>query len=373
MTDILCVIFICIAVVYSALTFVLTAGWFTIRPCRKKDYEQDVMVSVIVPLKNEEENISFILKEIMSQDYSADKTEIIFIDDRSVDATHEILSSLKLENSDRNIKILQTEETSCGKKNAIEKAVHESTGQLILTTDGDCRIGSKWISSIVRTYKSHKPKMISGPVSLNPVKGFFGMFQAIEFLSLVASGAGSVKAGIPVMCNGANLAYEKEAFLIVNGFAGNKKFESGDDIFLLQKIKKEFGGKAVSFIKDQDAIVRTNPVKSFKEFFNQRKRWVSKSSGYTDPWMVFTSISVYLFNLSIFMAFIFSVFHTGWIIFALTLFCIKFIVDLPILIGISVFSKQSKYLWFYPLFQVLYIPYVVMIGIIGNFGKYKWK
>ena len=359
--------------VYSAIILVFTAGWFSIKHFRKEKFTQDVSVSVIIPLKNEEANITFIFKDLISQDYNPEITEIIFIDDNSDDASLSILSALKLEHAEKNIIILQTEKDSYGKKNAIEKAVQQSSGKLILTTDADCRTGKSWISSIVENYKFRKSEMISGPVCFHPVKGFFGMFQAVEFLSLVGSGAGSVKAGIPIMCNGANLAYEREAFEKVNGYSGNKNFESGDDIFLLQKIKKNFGNRAVQFLKDPDAIVRTNPAKNLKEFLNQRKRWVSKSSGYTDFWMIFTSLGVYLFNLITLISFILSIFLTGWIEFALILFGIKFIVDLPILIGISKFSMQSKYLWFYTIFQVLYIPYVVIIGILGIFFTYKWK
>ena len=373
MADILCIIFICSAVVYAVLIFIFTSGWFSIKHCSDEASNDDVIVSVVIPIKNEEENITHIFKDLISQDYPADQTEIIFIDDQSEDAGFSLLSSLRDEHTDRNIKLIQTDESCSGKKRAIEKAINESTGKLILTSDGDCRMGAKWISAMIRIYKSANPKMICGPVIFQDVNGLFGKFQAIEFLSLVASGAGSIQSGIPIMCNGANMAYEKEAFLEVGAYSGNLKHESGDDIFLLQKIKKNFGGKSVSFIKDQDAIVRTNPAKTLNEFFNQRKRWVSKSSGYTDFWMIITSIAVYFFSLSILLAFVLFVFYSGWIKFAVLLFCIKFIVDLPILTGISKFSKQSRFLWFYPIFQIIYIPYVVVIGIIGNFGKYRWK
>jgi len=41
------------------------------------------------------------------------------------------------------------------------------------------------------------------------------------------------------MCNGANLAYEKQAFFDVNGFEGIDDVASGDDMLLMHKLFKK--------------------------------------------------------------------------------------------------------------------------------------
>ena len=76
--------------------------------------------------------------------------------------------------------------------------------------------------------------MIVGPVSFHQEKSFFQKIQSLEFLSLIAMTAGAIKTGHPIMCNGANLAYEKQAFFDVGGF-GIDRFSSGDDVFLLHR------------------------------------------------------------------------------------------------------------------------------------------
>ncbi len=81
----------------------------------------------------------------------------------------------------------------------------------------------------------------------------------------------------PLLSNGANLAYSKVAFLDVNGFSGNDHIASGDDIFLLEKMKKAFP-KQVQFLKSKEAIVSTKPQKNWKDVINQRIRWASKTS-----------------------------------------------------------------------------------------------
>ncbi len=69
--------------------------------------------------------------------------------------------------------------------------------------------------------------MIFGPVAYFPEKGLLNRFQSLEFSGLMASGAGAAMAGRPFMCNGANLAYRKEAFLKVGVMKAMKNLSPG--------------------------------------------------------------------------------------------------------------------------------------------------
>lgn len=373
MTEIVFALSIIIAAIYTQLIMLFTIGWFRLKKEKEASNIQDVKVSVIIALKNESRNIGKLFSRLSIQDYDPDLLEIVFINDASEDATKSILLKIRSENKDLNIKILETQAGNTGKKNAIEKGIEECSGELIITTDGDCSMGPSWISGMVKAFESDEVKMISGPVRFYPARGLFGMFQALEFSSLVASGAGSIRSGIPIMCNGANLAYRKEAFQDVSGYSGNRDFESGDDIFLMQKFSKKYGSGCIGFTKDNRAIVDTRPAKDLQGLFNQRIRWVSKSKGYSNFWLILTSFTVYLLNFSILLTFLLSLFISGWINLAILLFIIKFLIDLPILVGISCFNKQRYLLWLYPIFQLIYVPYVVLIGLVGNVGKYHWK
>src|SRR5213075_2078285 len=118
-------------------------------------------------------------------------------------------------------------------------------------------------------------RFISGPVKLEEGNSLFGKMQVTEFASLIGTGAASIGFGMPNMCNGANLAFEKAAFVAVNGYAGNDKIASGDDEFLMHKIHSQFPG-SVCFLKNPKAIVRTNVQQSLSGFLSQRIRWASK-------------------------------------------------------------------------------------------------
>src|SRR5690606_26866381 len=122
------------------------------------------------------------------------------------------------------------------KKAAIETGIELAQGTWIACTDGDCRLSPLWLHSFSQMIYDRQPKFISGPVLYHPVQTLWQQVQALEFSALIGMGAASIGLQNPTMCNGANLAYEKDAFLLVNGFAGNEQVPSGDDEFLLHKI-----------------------------------------------------------------------------------------------------------------------------------------
>ena len=76
--------------------------------------------------------------------------------------------------------------------------------------------------------------MIVAPVSLESNTTFLQQFQLIDFLSMQGATIGGFGIQQPFMANGANLAYQKELFIKLNGFENNNTIASGDDVFLLE-------------------------------------------------------------------------------------------------------------------------------------------
>ena len=100
----------------------------------------------------------------------------------------------------------------------------------------------------------------------------------------------------PFMCNGANLCYSKEIFHELNGFEGNNHLASGDDIFLLEKMFKHFP-KKTKYLKSDKALIITSAEPTLKKLFQQRIRWASKSTSYSNR---FTKIVGLIVLLTIF-------------------------------------------------------------------------
>jgi cellulose synthase/poly-beta-1,6-N-acetylglucosamine synthase-like glycosyltransferase len=214
--------------------------------------------------------------------------------------------------------------------------------------------------------------MAFGPVAYDFRSHFNDQFQALEFSALVASGAGAALAGHPFLCNGANLAYRKEAFMQVKGFEGNEKYLSGDDVFLLHKLKREFGKGSILFCKDKRSLVWTYPVPGFSNFISQRARWASKSKGYKDQLSILTALIVFSYSLTVLLSFIAGFCDSKFFLISGGLLLWKIIVDLPLMMRITGFFNQKKIMKWYPIFQVIYPFYVIITGFLSFFGRKSW-
>ncbi len=372
---ILNIIFIIICLAYVILIAIYTVGWFKLKGYSDSHSHVSTKVSIIVPVRNEEKNILQCLKSIAAQSYPTDLFEIIIVDDSSTDSTCDLVNQFIKSKNNTKIKLItpDTKHQYTYKKNALSYAIKKAEGCLIITTDADCYMGNNWVFSIVSYYEKFRPKMIVGPVSFDKEDSFFKKLQSLEILSLISASAAAINLGKPIMCNGANLAYTKDAFNNVNGFNKDDQYVSGDDVFLLLKIKNMFGYSSVHFIKNMNAIVYTEAESSLKSFFYQRIRWTSKSKGYKDFSIIMVAIIVYMYSFSLLSGFVLSLFIPQILYTVLFLFLIKALIDFPILLGICNFSGRKKLLRYYLPLQAIYFVYITVIGALGNFVKFKWK
>ena len=331
----------------------------------------NVKVSILVAAKNEEKNINKLLQSLYYQSFNKELFEVIIIDDHSTDNTKNIIELFLESHKDFNLKFFKANNE--GKKLAISQALHLAENELILVTDADCVLKSTWVESIVNFYQDNKCKMILAPVLLAPANTFFEKIQVLEHLSLIGSTAGSAAIGFPVMCNGANMAYERTAALEVEKKRKDFNIPSGDDMFLLEQFVKNFGYKNVKFLQSKSAIVETKTCKTILEFFRQRRRWVSKTKSYTNWKIILTALVVLFFNLSIVSLFLSAFFIPAlWSIYIL-LTLLKFLIDFPLLKKITTFMDQEKLLkWSFPL-EFVYPFYVVFTAISGILIKVRWK
>ncbi len=357
-----------ITIVYLFIISFFIIGWEKIPVYQKgSSILSGTFLSLIIALRNEEKNVPNLITSLLNQSLVKSCFEIIIVDDHSSDNTYQLCTSLVFNHS--NIKILKLSKNA-GKKQALIFGIKESIGQLIVTTDADCVHHKDWLETILEFYQKFKPKMILAPVIMQS-NNIFEKIQAIDFYSLIVSGAGSSGLHRPIMCNGSNLAFEKEIF---EEFSDpyNQNMISGDDIFMLLKIKKIYTGQ-IQFIKSKEAIVNTKAEQTFKLFLNQRKRWASKSTAYRDKDIIITAFIVFFLNSSLVVnLFIGFLFHNFMIIFIAQLL-LKSIVDFIFLSRTNQFIKYKKLMWYFILaqfFNLFFIPYVAIAGIMSSVS---WK
>ncbi|MBC8173143.1 MAG: glycosyltransferase [Chitinophagales bacterium] len=366
---------------YVLLILYYLSGWLQLKEYVPDGIVLSTKVTVIVPARNEEKNIINLLNDLREQNYNKMLFEVIVVDDFSTDRTAEMVRNCNIEN----VKLISLKDLAqtvhknkANKKIAIETAVHQATGELIITTDADCHVGNNWIYALVSYYEEHgrhpagKPVMIAGMVGYSYDRSFLAKFQTLDFISLVGIAAASIKNGFNNLCNGANLAYTKEAFLAVNGYRNNDHIASGDDMMLMHKISEKYP-KQIAFLKNKDSIVYTSPETDIFSFWHQRLRWTSKSMHYEDKRITAVLCFVYLFNLLIVVNLILGIFETVYLRIAMFQFLAKICADTIFTYAVAKFFHRENLLWYFLPMQIVHILYVLCIGPAGVFGKYQWK
>lgn len=378
MQQVVLIFFTVIFGLYSLLILYYWKGWVSIPDFRSviSDFRPTTRISVIIAARNEEEFIGVCLDSVCRQSYPEHLFEVLVVDDHSTDNTAALVKNY----ADKNVKLISlkdfvTDDLNSYKKKAIEIAIQQAAGELIVTTDADCFVKENWLQTIAAFYEEHQPVFIAAPVAIDCSNKFIEFFQGLDFMVLQGITGASVYKKIHSMCNGANLAYSKKAFEEAGGFTGIDNIASGDDMLLMHKIYKRYPEK-VMYLKSKDAIVQTAPVNSVKEFFNQRIRWASKADKYDDKRIFWVLLLVYMVNVILLLLPIIALFSnaqysilTYWLFFLL----IKTTFELIFLYPVAKFFSKQDMLWLFPFFQPFHITYMVIAGWLGKFGSYRWK
>jgi cellulose synthase/poly-beta-1,6-N-acetylglucosamine synthase-like glycosyltransferase len=330
-----------------------------------------IKISVIIPARNESARIGNCLDSLFNQYYPKSLTEIIVINDFSTDDTATIVSRHKIKCILLNLSDYVSDNINSYKKKAIETGIAHSSGELILCTDADCTMGTKWIMTIVAFYDRRNFHFIAAPVKIKENGSWLSVFQILDFISLQGITGAAVSKNLYPMSNGANLAYSRSAYDAVGGFSGIDNIASGDDMLLMKKIHSRFPGKT-GYIKDTRAIVCTEPVENIRAFFNQRIRWASKISHYKHAATFLTLALVYLVNVFLLLLFIccFIYGHWRWLLF---LVAFKTVSEYFFVSKVARFFGQESLMNYFILCQPFHILYTVVAGSFGSFAKYEWK
>jgi cellulose synthase/poly-beta-1,6-N-acetylglucosamine synthase-like glycosyltransferase len=361
---------VCIISIYGILVMLFCIFWIR-QPILSNLELSNKKFSILIPVRNEEKNILALLNDLNQQNYPKELFEILILNDSSTDNTSYLVNKFIQEN-ELDIRLIDLEHddsNSAPKKRAISYGINLAQNDLIICTDGDCRVGKNWILAFANYYEKYDSKFISGPVTFFSSKTSFlnniwHYFQVVEFASLTGSGAASIFMGNPNMCSGANISYPKSVFYEVNGFEGNTHLASGDDEFLMHKISKMYP-KKVYYLKSFDAIVSTESLPNFKSFYYQRKRWASKWNKYIKVTPILLAIFIFMVNLTAIYFLISS--NWPWYLF-------KIIPEMLFLALVLSFYKNFKAILFIPFLQVFYPFYVIFFGLIVQFNhSYTWK
>ncbi len=324
-------------------------------------------VSILIPFRNEAENLNNLLKSISVLEYPVNLLEVILVNDHSNDGFKEIIQSFE-NRFPFKITVISLSIQLKGKKSAISVGVKHSSSEIILTSDADCSFPKDWVQKMQAPFEISHIELVSGSVVFKENNLMSRIFQ-MEFAPLIGVGAVSIDLGNPTMANGANLAFRKSTFEKLKPYADNLSIPSGDDIFLLQKIKSQY---LDGIFFQKEAVVETQAPKDFISFFRQRKRWAAKWSATSSLVDSLPALAVWAFHLIYITAIVYSIITTQFLI-LLPVVILKIISE-GIFISLILKSQAKGFkLSSFAFLQLFYSLYVLVFGLLANFGSYSWK
>jgi cellulose synthase/poly-beta-1,6-N-acetylglucosamine synthase-like glycosyltransferase len=363
-----------VPVILSFYTILIFVSVFTLLFSKKENAEEFLpseKISVIIPFRNEVENMITCLEGISTQDYPIELIEIILSDDHSEDDSKQIAVDFLFKKG-ITYKLIDLKELhQSGKKAAIETAVSKATGTIIVTRDADTYTESNlWLKSIAYQFKSMKSDLVLAPVILSG-KSFIQTFQRFENIAITCIGYAFAKNKLPFVCSGANLAYKKTSFIKADPYKENKNIATGDDLFLLQAFLDS--GFRISAAKNIDCIVYTKAEKSVASFINQRLRWASKAKNLHIKPAWFIGSILFLSNIIILIMSV-SCFFGGinWKFCLFTLLYKCIIEFLLLFLGRIMYKQKINFAYYIPAFtaNLVYVPLISMASFVV---KSKWK
>ncbi|AXO80441.1 glycosyltransferase [Olleya aquimaris] len=368
------VTFIIIICLYLLLIVSLIIGFDAIKTETITNQNPKTAFTVIIPFRNEAQNLPHLINSILQLQYPKHLFEIILVDDDSEDASiNTINNCFNLKDNTIDYKILKNQRlTQSPKKDAITCAIKQAKYDWIITTDADCILPKHWLTSFADFIQHNAVKMVAGPVTYHYNKSLLHAFQALDFISLIGATIGGFGIKKPFLSNGANLAYKKDFFETLNGFNGNTNIASGDDIFLMEKALLN-NPNTVTFLKNKNAIVITKPLDNLKDLIAQRVRWASKTSNYNNTFAKLVGVLVLFANAILIIELVIGLikqinFKTVGILFTL-----KSCVDFILIYKTSQFLNNKNILHHFLWSCFIYPFFSVYIAFTSLFTTYKWK
>jgi glycosyltransferase involved in cell wall biosynthesis len=326
-------------------------------------------VSVIVCAHDEEDNLKALVPVLLGQDHP--DFEIIIVDDRSNDGTHEyLLEASKRYSRLRVVQVSQTPSHISGKKYALTLGIKAAKNEWVVLTDADCRPDSRsWLRAISQLFSSDKQIAIGySPYNIEP--GLLNSFIRFETVLTMVQYIGMALAGRPYMGVGRNLAYRKSLFLENKGFNNHLKVTGGDDDLF---VNSHASSTNVAVAIGPETLVHSAPKKTWKEMFNQKVRHLSVGRRYRPG----DKLLLGLFSLT----WIFSWFSLvampwlGWLALILGgVFLVRWMLLIWLMSTACRKVGEPVGLWKVPFLDLIYTFYYLVAGPVALVSKkVKWK
>jgi len=332
-------------------------------------------VSIVVPARNEADGIEACLDSLRACEYPEDRYEIIVVDDFSTDGTAAQVKAQQPAGhappEDQSVRLVSMDgghgRSGPHKPAAVARGVKAAEGEVILTTDADCRVAPGWIRSMVKRCTPETP-FVAGPVVYEHDDLFLPRLQALQLMGLVAYGAGTLGIGLPTFCNSANVAYRRDVIEARDATPNG----AAQDELLLQHVAYDTD-RSVAFNPDPDARVTTDPAPSFSAYLEQQARWAHMGLRYPFALPRALVVGLWLTHTVLFLVLALALALPSWREPALVAFLGKMGIDALLTAPAARHFGQRRLLRSAVPTELLLLLAVPIVGLIGTFGPVEWK
>ena len=256
-------------------------------------------VSIIIPFRNEEENLPALLESLKAQNYTG-MMEVVFVNDRSEDSGVDVIKNyinyININNINNNKNILENiviknshynnaisfkiidlqfsyDINLTSKQQALEHGVSESSHPLLLFTDADMVLAPNWAETLARSHLASGADLVFGHTSISRKGNFrrlFTLFESYQLEFLFAFAYAFSRLNLTGSCMGNNLLIAREAYIKCGGQRG-AGYSIVEDRALLELLRKR--GFKTAAAEPFHVTAHTLPSRAWKQFFHQTTRW----------------------------------------------------------------------------------------------------
>jgi cellulose synthase/poly-beta-1,6-N-acetylglucosamine synthase-like glycosyltransferase len=358
-----------IAGIYVLIIKWLASGLSKLRVGRNQEKHP---VSIIVAARNEEKNLAECLEALEKQNYPSHLIQYLLVDDRSSDATGEMLNRFceRYKNAIK-IQLVDIIENTSPKKNALARGIEKAEGEILLFCDADCVPLPGWVTEMVR-YFEPKVGLVAGFSPLKArKKGFWPAIIELDSLVNGAVAAASFGNQIGITCTGRNLAYSKNVYQKIYGFQGLTHSLSGDDDLFLFKVQLKTK-KEIRYSITPESIVPAKNVSGLNHFLKQKRRHIS--AGKFFPARIKAGYFIYhLINSLCYLNICLVIFSPHFVIGAGSILLLKFISDYFFIHKFARIMNYPAPLNYFLGWEIYYFLLNLLIGPAAFWGKIRWK
>ena len=318
---------------------------------KTKSNQQDIPVSVVVYIKDNEAELPTFLDALLQQQYPS--FEVILVNNASEDESLEILEQFVAQHRFARLVNVENNEAFWGnKKYALTLGIKITSFEHLLFTEPKTLPNSPlWIASMTGLFSSKKQVVIAHTSLAKKRKSLSNKYARFQYFLKTLHNFVWIEMGKPLYGNSYNQAYCKTLFYKVNGFIKEMKIPFGEE----QEFIRQIATKANTVISIAPESMNTLEEKpSWSHAFQIQKKYglQLKHLG------IFQQLKVRLYHLSV-LAFyavltILLLFLYQWEI-VLGLFVIRYIITIFYFAKLLKNFNEKDLVWVFPFFEIIHI------------------